>query len=97
LKHGLSPKYVLDEMETYEINAILKYGYYREMDGWEQARFNAYMTAQVNSKKRLKFDDICKFYWEEEEEKEKHTKTISEEDIKRLRNKAQNYLKKING
>jgi hypothetical protein len=97
LKHGLSPKYVLDEMETYEINAILKYGYYREMDGWEQARLNAYMTAQVNSKKRLKFDDICKFYWEEEEEKEKHTKTISEEDIKRLRNKAQNYLKKING
>jgi hypothetical protein len=84
-------------METYEINAILKYGYYSEQDGWEQARLNAYMTAQVNSKKRLKFDDICKFYWEEEEEKEKHTKTISEEDIKRLRNKAQNYLKKING
>lgn len=95
LKHGLSPEYVLDEMETYEINAILKYGYYSEQEGWEQARLNAYMTAQVNSKRKLKVEDICKFPWEEEE-KEKHT-SISEEDIKRLRNKAQNYLKKING
>lgn len=90
LKHGLNPEYVLDKMSMCEINALMKYAHYTHQDEWEQARLNAYMTAQVNSKKRLKVEDIIKFPWEDE--KEKHNTEITREDIERLKIKAKNYI-----
>lgn len=74
----------------YEINALMKYEYYAHKDTWEQSRLNAYMTAQVNSKRHLKQSDIVEFYWEKETE-EKET-NISKEDIARLQAKAEAYL-----
>lgn len=91
LKHHLDPSYVLDEMEFYEIRPLLKYEHYSHRDDWEQARLIAYMVAQVNSKKKLKFQDITKFYWEEEQEE--HDTSISKEDVERLRKKAEQYIK----
>ena len=76
-------------MEFYEIRALLKYEHYSHRDEWEQARLIAYMVAQVNSKKKLKFQDITKFYWEEEE----HDTSISKEDVERLKKKADEYIK----
>lgn len=90
LKHHLSPSYVLDEMEWYEINAIMKYEYYSTMDNWEAARMITYMIAQTNSKKKLTFQDIVKFYWEEEQEQ--HDTSISKEDIERLKIKAKQMM-----
>ena len=52
---------------------------------WEAARLNAYIVAQVNSKKTLKMQDICKFKWEEEDKKDIE---ISNSDIERLKEKA---------
>lgn len=91
MKHHLDPSYVLDEMEFYEIRPLLKYEHYSHRDDWEQARLIAYMVAQVNSKKKLKFQDITKFYWEEEQEE--HDTSISKEDVERLRKKAEQYIK----
>lgn len=91
---GFSPKYVLDEIETYELNAALKYSYYAVKDGWEQARLVAYIVAQSNSTKRLKMQDIMEFYWEKEYNVE-DTK-ITKEDIERLKKQAQQYLKSKN-
>lgn len=96
LKHHIPPKYVLDEMEMYEAKALLDFEYYSHKDGWEQARMIAWMIAQVNSKKQLHTDDITKFYWEKGETIEHDTK-ITKEDVERLKNKAQEYLEKING
>lgn len=73
-----------------EINTLMKYDYYVSQDSWEQSRLVAYMIAQVNSRKRLKFDDIMKFPWEEANEI--HDTTITKEDIERLKMKAQKYL-----
>ena len=56
----------------------------------------AWMVAQVNSKKQLHIEDITKFYWEKGETIEHDTK-ITKEDVERLKNKAQEYLEKING
>ena len=78
-------------MEFYEIRPLLKYEHYSHRDDWEQARLIAYMVAQVNSKKKLKFQDITKFYWEEQQEE--HDTSISKEDIERLRKKAEAYIK----
>lgn len=90
MKHHLDPSYVLDEMEFYEIRPLLKYEHYSHRDDWEQARLIAYMVAQVNSKKKLTFQDITKFYWENNEE---HDTSISKEDVERLRKKAEAYIK----
>lgn len=38
LEVGLSPDYVLDEMEVYEIKPLMKRAYLRHRDSWEQTR-----------------------------------------------------------
>lgn len=88
---GLSPDYVLDKIEWYEINSLMKYQYYSIKDNWEQARLIAFMIAQTNSKKRLKLQDIVPFTWEEDEENEDE-KPITKSEIERLKARAQNYL-----
>ncbi len=90
----LPPQYVLDEMEMFEVQALMKYEYYSRADIWETARLIAYMVAQVNSKRRLNFSDITQFYWEKEAEE--HDTSISKEDVERLRNKAKAYIKTLN-
>lgn len=92
LRHHLNPEYVLDKMEMYEIRALLNYEYYSHKDEWEQARMIAYMIAQTNSKKRLTYQDITKFYWENEED-EQHETSITKQDIERLRQRAAAYIK----
>ena len=90
---GLSPKYVLDEMEFYEIDSLLDSYYLKHKDSWEQARLIAYMTAQVNSKNTLQPEDIIKFSWEKEETTTKSVGVLSreeqlliEQDIKEFEN-----------
>jgi len=93
LRMHLPPHYVLDQMEMYEIRSLMKYEYYSRADQWETARLIAYMVAQVNSKKKLTFQDITKFYWEKEQAEDT---SISKEDIERLKAKADAYIKYIN-
>lgn len=88
---GLSPEYVLDKIEWYEINALMKYQYYAIKDNWEQARLIAFMIAQTHSKKKLKLQDIVPFAWDEDEENEDN-KPITKSEIERLKARAQNYL-----
>lgn len=88
------PKYVLDEIEWYEISAALKYQYYAVKDGWEQARLISFLIAQSNSRKRLKMEDILEFPWEKEITKE--DQNITKEEIERLKQEAENYIKNMN-
>ena len=89
LQFKLPPHYVLDEIENYEINALMKYNYLNEKESWEQTRLISYLIAQVNSKKHLELADIIKFKWDvENDEKEIVTKEEREELIK----KANQYL-----
>lgn len=95
MKCGFSPKYVLDEIETYELVAALNYQHYAVKDVWEAARFVGYVVAQVNSKNRIQMDDFLKFYWEEEKD-EKVDTSISKEQIAALKAQAQMYLQSEN-
>lgn len=88
-----SPQYVLDEMQMYEVQVAMKYGYYANKDVWEANRLTAYITAQVNSKRKLKVADIVSFPWEE---KEASDTRISKADIERLQKQAETYLKHNN-
>lgn len=79
----------------YEITPYIRNIHLRSKESWEQARLGAYITAQVNSTKKLKVTDIMEFPWEKEF-KERKMKTgvtsISNEDVERLKNKAKLYL-----
>lgn len=93
IKLKYPPQYVLDMMEWYEVDAALKYQYYSYKEDWEQARMISYIVAQVNSKKRLKLEDIIKFPWDNKGGEMEHQ--ISKEDIERLQQMAKNYEKAI--
>lgn len=77
----------------YEVRAIMKYQHYAFKDNWEQARLVAYIIAQCNSTKKLKIQDISTFYWESVEAED--DTYISTSDLQRLRDKAKNYMTKI--
>lgn len=82
----------MDEMQDYEIQDCLDNIPYLCTNEWESARLNAYVTAQVNSKKKLSPQDIVKFAWEKEEVSSNIE--ISNEDIDRLRKKSEQITKK---
>lgn len=67
-------------MEMYEVDSLLDNYYLKNKDSWEQARFIAYMTAQVNSSKTLSPKGIMKFHWEDEDK----PTVIDEDEIRRL-------------
>lgn len=92
---GLEPKYVLDEISTFEIKALFKYQHYRIKDNWEQARFISLVYAQANSKKKLKEKDIIEFTWENENSQNSQkidNKPISIEEYNKLKEMAQFYI-----
>ena len=79
----------------YELQPFMENIHLANKESWEQARLGAYITAQVNSSKKLKITDIMEFPWEADY-KSKKMRTgvteISNEDVERLRNKAKRYL-----
>lgn len=79
----------------YEITPYIRNIHLRSKESWEQARLGAYVTAQVNSTKKIKVTDIIEFPWEKEyKAKQMKTgiKSISNEDVERLKSKAKQYL-----
>jgi hypothetical protein len=85
LQFGLSPSYVLNEIQQYEIKSLMDFGYYKHKEQWEQTRLISYLIAQTNSKKKLKLQDIIKFQWETDNESTK----ITNEEINDLSKQAQ--------
>lgn len=67
LKCGISPAYVLDEMPLYEVDLFTSYLYLVDKAAAERMRMMMWMTAQTNSTKRIKPEDIVEFAWEREQ------------------------------
>jgi len=89
---GLPPDYVMDRLQPWEIDPLLKYSYMRIRPGWEQARLCAYITAQANSTKRLTPSSIVGFPWDDEDDNEEHDTRMSNEDLQRLRKEAKEFI-----
>ena len=83
----------MDEMQTWEINDMIENIPYTDRALWETARVNAYVVAQVNSKKKLTQQDILKFKWEDMSNfmHEEHIIEMSNTDIKRLEELSKNF------
>lgn len=71
----------------FEAKSLLQYGYYKDKENWEQTRLLAYITAQVNSTKKIKITDILKFEWDENNNG-KTAKLMDDSELQRLKEKA---------
>ena len=78
----------MDKMTFCELNDIIINIPYLDRNLWESARLNSYIIAQVNSKKTIKPTDILKFKWDNENEGNAEEQKISNEDIKRLKERS---------
>lgn len=86
----------MDKMEFFEIRALMKHQYYAYKNSWEQARLIAYVTAQVNSTKKIKMADIMNFPWDNEADNSNITKeAVSNEHVATLRAKAEEVAKML--
>lgn len=79
---GISPDYVLDQMQTYEVTALIEHRSHKHREHWEQARFVAFIIAQCNTKKKLKLTDLIKFDWDGKGEGK--TDAPTKEEVNRL-------------
>ena len=75
-------------MQMYELEPLIANIHKKNKESWEQTRLLAYITAQVNSTKKLKPTDIISFSWDNEVS----DTAISNEDVQRLKNKAKQYI-----
>lgn len=75
----------MDECTEWELNDLVQGIKWMDRNTWEQARLQAYLTAQVNSKNKLSPTDILKLPWDEGGEDIDHDTEISKEDIERLK------------
>lgn len=93
----VSSGYFLDVMTEWEALEMLSNLDVANRQDWERTRLQLYATAQANSTKKLKLEDIMQFAWEKKSEEDK-VKEISNNDIKRIQERAQ-YIKEkfING
>lgn len=74
----------------YELEPLISNIHKKNKESWEQARLVSYMIAQCNSSKKLKPSDIIQFCWDKDDIA---STSISNEDIKRLKEKAKQYIK----
>ena len=79
--------YFLDRMKPYELQIICDSLHLRIKDSWEQARMISYVTAQVNSKKRLRPTDLISFAWEstDQQQAQQQETTLTMEDVERIK------------
>lgn len=69
-----------------EVRCFLEGLNMRNRESWEQTRLLGYIIAQANSTKTLTPSDIIRFPWDEQ--KDKKDTSVSDADMKRLREKA---------
>lgn len=53
-------------MKWYEATQYLRYGYLRNKDSWEQARWQGNLFINANSKRKFSLDETIAFPWEKE-------------------------------
>ena len=81
--------YFMNQLDDWEINILIDNIPYADRNQWEMCRQQIYITAQVNSKKKLKAKDIMEFAWEKPV-KVKH-EAPSNEEISKARNMAKSF------
>lgn len=72
LQCGIDPGYVLDKIQTYEIEALIENAWMKTKESWEQARLQAYSTGNLK--------EPITFPWEKDVKTEKIEATQEERE-----------------
>lgn len=91
----MPPHYVMDEMEMYEVDCLMSHLYLASKEAWEQARLVGYIGAQTHSSKKMSMSDIATFPWEKQDGTV-HDTAMSNEDKRRLEEKAKQLEQMMN-
>jgi hypothetical protein len=83
----------MNQLEDWEVNTLIDLIPYADRNQWEMCRQQIYITAQVNSKKKLKAKDIMEFAWEKPVNVKHETPT--NEEISKARNMAKSFEEMI--
>lgn len=84
----------MDEMPMYEADLLLENAYIVDQSAAERMRMMCWMTAQVNSTKKLEPEDLISFSWEKEKQKEP-PRLLSDEEVKGMQAYAQKIKEQI--
>lgn len=84
----------MNQLEDWEVNTLIDLIPYADRNQWEMCRQQIYITAQVNSKKKLKAKDIMEFAWEQPVKVKAH-ETPTNEEISNARDMALSFEKMI--
>ena len=91
-QYSLVPySYFLDEMIPYELNDVCGMVEYKNREAWEMLRAHACISIAPHCKK-LDIKEVLPFPWDEKEEKDT---SISNEDIKHLRELSEKISKEL--
>ena len=82
---GVSPSHFFYEMTFAEAAAYLRGMHLRERDEWERTRRLMWAAIMPHSKKKLDFQDIMKFVWDDEYV---DTTKVDEGELERARSRA---------
>jgi len=91
LQCGIDPGYVLDEMQFYEVEALIENLWMKDKESWEQARTISYVTAQCQSTKKLDMKEMMTFPWEKGEKIEDNP-----EELEAVREEMKLWQKRMN-
>ena len=88
----------MDDMQEYELHDIYNAMDYADLSSIQQTRWIVYAIAQVNSRKKIKPEDILLLPTDDAYIKKNQVKNIeiSNEDIDRLRAMSKEYSKILN-
>lgn len=79
----------MNQLEDWEINTYINLVPYSDRNAWEQTRTQMYITAQVNSTKKIKPKDLLEFAWEMEKKPKKMQKIVpTHKEIEKAKNMA---------
>ena len=81
IEGGMDPAYVMREMDEAEMGVALAGIHKRNRESWEQTRLLMWVIAQVNSKQKIKPQEILSFPWEIEARAEQADNGLSPEEV----------------
>lgn len=86
---GVDPKYVLDDIEEYEVIALLKRIEEDHQEEWEKIRMICYVFVSTQTtKKSLKPTDVMKFPWDKNKQKgDEMSKERYDKIVEKFKNK----------
>lgn len=94
LQCGVQPDYVLDCIQTYEIEALIENLWMKDKTSWEQTRTVGYITAQCQSTKKISPQDMMPFPWESDGQSEEITDDERKDILKEMKDMENKLNKK---